>query len=50
MTAKNIWLAENVLEILTEQRYGCSSSPLPAEVTLIPLSAGLGAGFMVTTR
>lgn len=22
MTAKNIWLAENVLEILTEQRYG----------------------------
>lgn len=21
MTAKNIWLAENVLEILTEQRY-----------------------------
>lgn len=24
MTAKNIWLAENVLEILTEQRYGWS--------------------------
>lgn len=22
VTAKNIWLAENVLEILTEQRYG----------------------------
>lgn len=22
MTAKNIWLAENILEILTEQRYG----------------------------
>lgn len=24
VTAKNIWLAENVLEILTEQRYGWS--------------------------
>ncbi|NXK69685.1 INT3 protein, partial [Sylvietta virens] len=37
VTAKNIWLAENVLEILTEQRYGWEP---PAEMggTFLPFS------------